>query len=123
MYSRVSIWYNFGGGDLLEFEKEILKGYIDTIILSIISKKPIYAYKLSKEILMNTKGTFSIKESTLYLALKRLEKSGFIMSWWDESKGSPRRKYYDITNIGIERLENKQREWREFKQIVDFFLN
>ncbi|EKN68169.1 PadR family transcriptional regulator [Schinkia azotoformans] len=107
----------------MEFEKEILKGYIDTIILSIISKKPIYAYKLSKEILMNTKGTFSIKESTLYLALKRLEKSGFIMSWWDESKGSPRRKYYDITNIGIERLENKQREWREFKQIVDFFLN
>lgn len=110
-------------GKLLEFSREILKGYIDSILLSIISKEPTYGYLLSKEILMKTKGIFLIKESTLYLSLKRLEQNGFIKSWWDNSQGNIRRKYYIITDSGIERLDKKRKEWNEFKQIVDFFLN
>ncbi|QOY34641.1 PadR family transcriptional regulator [Anaerobacillus isosaccharinicus] len=107
----------------MEIEKESLKGYIDSILLSLVENKPMYGYSLSKEITELTGGLFEIKEATLYLSLKRLEKNGFVYSYWDDSSGAGgRRKYYSITPVGSERLEKQKKEWVVFKEIIDRFL-
>lgn len=107
----------------MEINKELLKGYIDIILISLLGKKSMYGYELSKEILSVSKNSFEVKEGTLYLSLKRLEKLGYIESYWsDENSGGGRRKYYRINDSGIKYLEAKKAEWVFFKEVMDKFL-
>ncbi|MBO9128789.1 PadR family transcriptional regulator [Bacillus sp. 165] len=106
----------------MEMNKEMLKGYIDTIILSMIYRRDMYGYELSKSVKEESKNSFEIKEGTLYLALKRLETNGYAQSYWDESVEGGRRKYYKITDEGKTVLEEKKDEWTFFKTIMDHFL-
>lgn len=107
----------------MEIEKEILKGYIDTIIISLLNDRPMYGYELAKRVREICNGAFELKEGTLYLSLKRLENNNYTQSYWDDTEsGGGRRKYYRITEPGIKHLENKKREWEFMKLIMDSFL-
>ncbi|NRG44074.1 PadR family transcriptional regulator [Bacillus sp. CRN 9] len=107
----------------MEVGKENLKGYIDSILLSIISNEPMYGYQVSKMINKYTNRSFVMKEATLYSSLRRLEKKDFITSYWEDSIGNSRRKYYVITKEGDEYLKLKKEEWHYFRGVIDIFLN
>jgi hypothetical protein len=77
----------------LQSEKELLKGYIDIIILSMLYHEDLYGYDLGKRVKERTQNSFELKEGTLYLAFKRLEQSGLIESYWGEQGVGGRRKY------------------------------
>ncbi|WAH37171.1 PadR family transcriptional regulator [Alicyclobacillus dauci] len=107
----------------MDIDREVLKGYIDTILLSLLHKEPLYGYELVKRSRENSDGTFEIKEATLYLALKRTEKNGYTESYWDNSEsGGGRRKYYKLTDEGRSRLQSKKSEWEYLKCTMDKFL-
>lgn len=107
----------------MEFDKQLLKGYIDTIILSLLKNEDRYGYDIAKQVRNMSDQKFEIKEATLYLGLKRLEKNGYISAYWsDESAGGGRRKYYSMTSQGKVLLEEKQIEWKFFKNIINLFL-
>ncbi|WP_410514226.1 PadR family transcriptional regulator [Paenibacillus sp. BR2-3] len=101
----------------------MLKGYIETVLLSLLREKPVYGYELARTALDRSDGTFELKEATLYLGLKRLEKNGLLTSFWgDSNNGGGRRKYYELTEAGDERLRQKKREWEFVKKMMDQFL-
>lgn len=107
----------------MDLDKEMLKGYINAILISLLKTKEMYGYEIAKKIRKTSNGEFEINEATLYIALKRLEKSGLIESYWDdEQSGGGRRKYYRLTSNGESYLEGKIQEWYYFKNIVDKFL-
>ena len=107
----------------MEINKEVLKGHIDTLILSLLHTRDMYGYELAKLVREKSKEQFELKEGTLYLSLKRLEKNKWISSYWGDEQGpGGRRKYYKLTNLGIEGFEQKRTEWHFFKQIIDSFL-
>jgi len=111
------------GGVILHINKEVLKGHIDLIIMSLLSKNDLYGYQIAKTIRETSNHTFDIKEATLYLSLKRLEKSKSIESYWGADKGpGGRRKYYKITDNGINKYDDMQVEWKYLKRIMDSFL-
>lgn len=111
------------GGENVEVNKEVLKGHIDTIILSLLINKEMYGYELAKLVRENSKEQFELKEGTLYLSLKRLEKNEWIYSYWGEEQGpGGRRKYYRITPLGEETFKQKCVEWHFIKGIIDSFL-
>lgn len=99
--------------------KELLKGYIDLIILSIVKRKRTYGYKIIKEIYELSDNNFKLKEGTLYLALKRLEKNKFVISKWDSNVSYPRRKYYEITDLGNEYLDKEYKEILLTNKLLD----
>lgn len=106
----------------MELSKEQIKGYIESIILSIIKDEDLYGYEILKRIKKISNNTFEIKEGTLYVVLKRLETNGLIESYWnDDDSGGGRRRYQKITNEGLEYLELKKEEWKFFKTILDNF--
>lgn len=108
---------------VIEIEREILKGHIDTIILSLMNRRDMYGYELAKQSREQSSGQFELKEGTMYIALKRLEKSGWIESYWgnEESEGG-RRKYYRILPAGKQKLSEKAQEWQAMKSVLDIFL-
>ncbi|MDF2558374.1 MAG: PadR family transcriptional regulator, partial [Bacillales bacterium] len=55
----------------MEVNKEVLKGHIDTLILSLIHSRDMYGYELAKYVREKSENQFELKEGTLYLSLKR----------------------------------------------------
>jgi PadR family transcriptional regulator PadR len=111
------------GVRVLEVNKEVLKGHIDTLILSLLHSKDMYGYELAKLVREKSGERFELKEGTLYLSLKRLEKNNWIYSYWGDEQGpGGRRKYYKITPSGEEAFEQKLSEWRFVKGIIDLFV-
>lgn len=107
----------------MEVNKEVLKGHIDTLILSLLQKKNMYGYELAKSVREKSNNQFELKEGTLYLSLKRLEKNKWIESYWGDEQGpGGRRKYYKVTLLGKEGFEEKRLEWMFVKQIIDSFI-
>lgn len=99
-----------------------IRGYNDTIILSLLAKGDSYGYELAKQIREGTKDAYSIKETTLYSAFTRLEKTGYITSYPGNITHGKKRTYYAITNSGRIFLSEKELEWQVTKKVVDYFL-
>ncbi|MFD0712803.1 PadR family transcriptional regulator [Paenibacillus sp. GCM10027626] len=98
---------------------EMIKGYIDAIILSVLNRQDTYGYEISKVVQEETAGKLELKEGTMYPALKRMEAHGFIESYWDDRVSGPRRKYYRITKTGRKQLEENRRLWTENIDIIN----
>jgi PadR family transcriptional regulator PadR len=107
----------------MEINKEVLKGHIDTLILSLLNSNDMYGYELAKIVRVKCDNQFELKEGTLYLSLKRLEKNKWIESYWGDEQGpGGRRKYYKLTALGEEGFEQKRSEWKFVKKIIDSFI-
>ncbi|MDC3424503.1 PadR family transcriptional regulator [Aquibacillus sp. 3ASR75-11] len=107
----------------MEINKEVLKGHIDTLILSLLHSRDMYGYELGKFVRKKNDNQFELKEGTLYLSLKRLEKNKWIESYWGDEQGAGgRRKYYKLTSLGEEGFIQKRKEWEFVKNIIDSFL-
>lgn len=107
----------------MDIDKEVLKGCIDTMLICLLNYDDMYGYALVKKVREISEGTFELKEGTLYLALKRLEKNRIIESYWGKEKsGGGRRKYYKITTIGKEYLQKKKQEWMFLNSMMNKFL-
>ncbi|WP_129707753.1 PadR family transcriptional regulator [Priestia megaterium] len=107
----------------MEINKEVLKGHIDTLILSLLDLRDMYGYELAKLVREKSDNQFELKEGTLYLSLKRLEKNNWIQSYWGDDQGpGGRRKYYKLTSLGEQGFEEKRLEWQFVKKMMDSFL-
>jgi PadR family transcriptional regulator, regulatory protein PadR len=94
------------------------------LILSLLNRKDMYGYELAKIVREKSEVQFELKEGTLYLSLKRLEKNKWIESYWGDEQGpGGRRKYYKLTPVGQEGYTEKRTEWQFLKKIMDSFLD
>ncbi|ATW23507.1 PadR family transcriptional regulator [Candidatus Formimonas warabiya] len=102
--------------------KEMLKGTVDILILSVLLEKDNYGYEISKTIKEKSDDSFEILEATMYLALKRLEKQKAIEAYWGDETGGGRRRYFRITDFGKEQLDKSISDWKQTVQLVDKFI-
>ncbi len=101
---------------------DAIRGYIDIMILSMLREEPSYAYDMAKEISKEAEGSYSVKQTTLYSALKRLEVNGHVESFAGQSESGKPRTYYRLTEAGSELLVAKCEEWKQTKILVDRFV-
>ncbi|WP_111836477.1 PadR family transcriptional regulator [Actinomyces bovis] len=100
---------------------DAIRGYVDLMVLSLLQQRPSYAYELAKTITEVSAGEYTIKQTTLYTALKRLEASGLTVSYADVSESGKPRTYYRLTAQGTTYLSQKLTEWEDTKNLVDRF--
>ena len=81
---------------------DLLRGYTDTIILKQLSNSDSYGYRISKAVAEQSGGGLELKEATLYTAFRRLEAAGCIRSYWGDEQSGARRRYYSLTDVGLE---------------------
>ena len=98
-----------------------IRGYNDMIILCLIYDEPSYGYEISKEIKKRTGENYIIKETTLYSAFTRLEKNGYIESFFGSETNGRQRTYYRITDYGKDYYEEKCKEWELTKEVEEKF--
>lgn len=104
---------------------DLIRGHINTIILRALCERDKYGYEIIEEIESKSHGQYSLKQPTLYSALKRLESQGYINAYWktDEASGGGRRKYYTISDSGREISEKNQSEWEYSRTVIDSLIS
>jgi PadR family transcriptional regulator PadR len=103
-------------------DTELIKGTLSLLILSLLSRRPMYGYEIATTVARDTGGAFQWKEGSLYPALHRLERDGLIRSKWEGESGGRRRKYYDLTDEGREALRERIECWGQLHQAVNQVL-
>ncbi len=98
--------------------KEMMKGSIDILLLSLIQKEDLYGYEIAKRLKERSGDLYTMGEGTLYPALQRLEKRKLVNAYWGESEGGGRRKYYSITEAGTRELSEKLKEWDILNNLI-----
>ncbi len=107
----------------MSITSDIIRGHTETIILAHLEVKDSYGYEINKSIQQKTNNRYELKEATLYSAFRRLEQASMIVSYWgDENKGA-RRRYYSLTKLGREALEQNKSDWNEAKELIDNLIN
>ena len=102
---------------------ELIRGHVDTIILNALMQRDRYGYEILDMISDLSEGRYEIKQPTLYSCLKRLEKQGFITSYYGDETQGGRRRYYQLTEKGRATLEQDQREWEFSRTIINRLLS
>jgi PadR family transcriptional regulator, regulatory protein PadR len=102
--------------------RELIKGNIDALLLSLIGRQPMYGYQIIKELDSKSQGYFRFKEGTLYPALHRLEKNGLIFSKWEMLPSGRQRRYYHITEHGRSLLTEKKSQWLDFAMAMNMII-
>jgi PadR family transcriptional regulator PadR len=93
---------------------QIKKGVIEVCVFAILSKKDCYGYELAETISRHVK----ISEGTIYPLLRRLTKEGYFTTYLRESSEGPPRKYYKMSNQGIEYKKSLSKDWNDLTKGV-----
>ncbi len=101
---------------------DVIRGYTESIILSLLYDKDSYGYEINKVILEATNQEYELKEATLYSAFRRLESSGYIKSYWGDQTTGARRRYYTITVLGKKLYRENYADWCRAKIMIDKLL-
>ena len=102
---------------------DLIRGHINTIILRALYDGDKYGYEIIAEIERKSHGQYSLKQPSLYSALKRLEKDGYVTSYWGGSVGGGRRKYFSLTEAGKAISEQNQSEWEYSRTVIDSLIS
>ena len=102
---------------------DLIRGHINTIILRSLYDGDKYGYEIIAEIERKSHGQYSLKQPSLYSALKRLEKDGYVTSYWGGSVGGGRRKYFSLTEAGKLVSEQNQSEWEYSRTVIDSLIS
>ena len=98
-------------------------GTVDLVILAAVGEQPRYGLELVQHINARSGGLFEMKEGSLYPALARLVRAGWVETEWQPSdKGGAPRKFYRLTDDGRRALTEKKQEWRTLRGALDALL-
>ena len=87
--------------------RDALKGHVDLLLLSVLEVAPAHGYGLVEALRERSDGTFDLAEGTVYPALYRLERRGFVASGWEAARGR-RRRVYRLTGGGRTELDRQR---------------
>lgn len=107
-----------------KFQKELNSGTAALVLLSILAHadEPMYGYRIAKLMEVDEKNISMMKQGALYPVLRSLESSGLLESHVDPSISGPPRRYYKITDSGVETLKSWAKIWDRTKTFVDSIL-
>ena len=90
---------------------DFVRGQADIIVLSALADKDKYGLEILNSIQERSKGTYTLKQATLYNSLKRLEKSGYVTSYDGDVSNGAKRVYYGLTEEGRKHLNDDKSYW------------
>jgi transcriptional regulator len=101
---------------------DLLRGALEPVLLEVIAAGNTYGYDIARAIQERSQGELLAQEGTLYPALHRLEKRGYLRAEWKTSAEGRQRKHYRLTAAGTRHLRALREEWVAFSRTVNRIL-
>ena len=102
---------------------DLPQGTLDLLILKALSIEPMHGWAISQRIHQVSHATLDIPQGSLYPALHRLERRGWIRAQWGASENNRRAKYYDLSRAGRARLTSEASDWARLTEAVALVLD
>jgi transcriptional regulator len=102
---------------------ELLQGTLDMLILRILQWGPQHGHGIGQAIRTQTDDLLKVETGSLYPALHRLEKRGWLKAQWAVSEANQRAKYYRLTAAGQEQLSRERDKWSQLVDAIGRILN
>ena len=97
---------------------ELPQGTLDLLILRTLALEPLHGWAVSERIQQISSDVLRVQQGSLYPALHRLERRGWIKAKWGTSENNRRAKYYELTRMGRKQLEAETESWRKLATAV-----
>ena len=91
--------------------RDVVKGTLDMLILKAVERAPIHGWGVAERIDTLSQGVFQLQTGTLYPALHRLLRKGWIAAEWRTTENTRRARYYTLTAAGRKRLQAERDSW------------
>ena len=101
---------------------DLPQGTLDLLILKALSLAPMHGWGISERIHQVSRETLKIPQGSLYPALHRLERRGWISASWGASDNNRRARFYELTRAGRRRLEAETQDWERLTTAVALVL-
>jgi transcriptional regulator len=99
-------------------KSDLLQGTLDMLILKIVALGPVHGYGISLRIRQISKEVLKVQQGSLYPALHRLEKRGWLTAEWGESDNGRQAKFYKLSARGRKQLQSEESNWERLAQAV-----
>jgi transcriptional regulator len=97
---------------------DLLRGTLEMLILRSLTDAPMHGYGITERIQAVTDDVLKIDEGSLYPALYRMQRRGWLTSAWGRSENNRRARYYELTTKGRRQLEAATESWTRFSEAV-----
>ncbi len=101
---------------------DLLQGTLDMLILKIVTLGPVHGYGISQRIRQISKEVLIVQQGSLYPALHRLEKRGWITAEWGDSENGREARFYRLSAKGRRQLAEEEATWSRLSQAVELIL-
>src|SRR5215212_6090328 len=99
-------------------DTKLLQGTLDMLILKALSVGPLHGYAIGQRIVQMSDDVLRVEEGSLYPALYRIERQGWIVSEWGVSENNLRAKFYKLTRAGRKQLQVEEANWSRLAEAV-----
>jgi len=104
---------------LVRAKPDILKGTLDLLILKTLALEPMHGWGITHRIRQMSREVLQVNQGSLYPALHRLMKHGWIRSQWQTTENNRRARYYALTETGRKQLLAEVTHWRRLSDAVN----
>jgi transcriptional regulator len=102
---------------------DLPQGTLDLLILRTLALGPQHGWAISERIQQVSSEVLQVRQGSLYPALHRLERRGWIKAQWGASENNRRAKYYELTRSGQKQLNTETDSWRKLTDAVGRVLD
>ena len=102
---------------------ELVQGTLDMLILKTLQWGERHGYGISQSIRANSGEVLQVETGSLYPALHRLERQGWVTAEWKQSESNQRAKFYQITKLGKEQLARDYERWGRMVATIEGIMN
>ncbi len=99
-------------------QEELLQGTLDMLVLKILALEPMHGWGMTQRIEQITNNVLSVQQGSLYPALVRLRKRGWITSEWRTTENNRRARYYSLTRKGLRQLDAEAESWERISAAI-----
>jgi len=100
----------------------LLQGTLDMLILKIVALGPVHGYGISQRIRQISQEVLQVQQGSLYPALHRLEKRGWLDAEWGESDNGRQAKFYKLSTQGRKQLAAERLHWNRLSEAVQVIM-
>jgi len=101
---------------------ELLQGTLDMLVLKALQLGQMHGWGITERLQQGSRHLLRVGQGSLYPALYRLERQGYIASTWNTTENNRRARYYELTPAGRARLTEERQAWRRMSRAVELIL-
>jgi PadR family transcriptional regulator len=122
VYREIGILLSTVKGSAMGKATDVVQGTLDVLILKVVAAGPQHGWAIAQRIRQLSDDVLTVQQGSLYPALQRLERQGWIAAEWGASENNRRARYYKLTKSGRKHLEAEEQGWNRLSNAVSLVL-